>query len=345
MTCSSSSSSWSIDTTANSVRPCEAPQQPQMWRPTNDAGGVAGSVRRFWRRSYASDYVGLALLFAAYLGAQFFVEPFHRMFTLDDHAKQYPHALVQRVSNLENIIYAGVGPLVFIIMWSLVFRPGLHKTHVTIFGLLVSLFLSSLLTDIIKNAVGRPRPDLIARCKPQPGTPEHELVTISVCTETNHHRLHDGWRSFPSGHSSWAFSGLGYLALFLAGQLRIFRPHADLSRVLMVMAPLVGASLIAMSRLADYRHDVFDVTCGSLLGMLVAYFSYRRYYRPLNHPKCDVPYPSPAESEAAKIAKSRDVESQVHPDFDLDDMSDDEVQTYPLTHARSPETGGRSEPP
>ena len=71
MTCFSSSSSWSIDTTANSVRPCEAPQQPQMWRPTNDAGAVAGSVRRFWRRSYASDYVGLALLFAAYLGVSY----------------------------------------------------------------------------------------------------------------------------------------------------------------------------------------------------------------------------------------------------------------------------------
>lgn len=281
---------------------------------------------------------------------QIFVEPFHRMFTLDDHAKQYPHALVQRVSSLELIMYGAVGPLVFLVLWALLFRPGFHEAHVTILGLLISVFLTSLLTDIIKNAVGRPRPDLIARCKPELGTPEHTLVTISVCTETVHHTLHDGWRSFPSGHSSWAFSGLGYLALFLAGQLRIFRPHADLGRVLVVLAPLVGASLIAMSRLADYRHDVFDVTCGSLLGMSVAYLSYRRYYRCLTHPKCEVPFPNRADYTAPRTASKtkRDLEQQEEDEFSLDDMSEDEAQAYPLTETRAVRTDGpqdHAEPP
>lgn len=63
--------------------------------------------------------------------------------------------------------------------------------------------------------MGRARPDLIARCKPKEGTPEHELVTYLVCTETDHHTLHDGFRSFPSGHSSFSFAGLGYLSLFV----------------------------------------------------------------------------------------------------------------------------------
>lgn len=269
------------------------------------------------------------------------------MFSLDDHAKQYPHALVQRVSAGENILYAGIGPLVILILWSLALRPGFHKAHVTIFGLFISLFLTSVLTDIIKNAVGRPRPDLIARCKPQPGTPEHQLVTITVCTETNHHVLQDGWRSFPSGHSSWAFSGLGYFALFLAGQFHIFRPRTDLARVLITLTPLIGAALIAMSRLADYRHDVFDVIAGSILGMAVAWFSYRRYYRPLKHPKCDVPYPSPWEYANAKaMRKGKDVERQLEDDFSIDDLSEEEAQTYPLTEARPertiPQQSGRS---
>ena len=64
-----------------------------------------------------------------------------------------------------------------------------------------------------QNGVGRARPDLIARCKPKEDTPADKLVTYLVCTETDHHTLHDGFRSFPSGHSSFSFAGLGYLSL------------------------------------------------------------------------------------------------------------------------------------
>ena len=153
------------------------------------------------------------------------------MFSLDNLSIQYPHADVERVSvcrtkptsptapiadaeNLVwNIIYAILVPLGVIILWAIILQPGAHRVHVTILGLAISVILSSFIADVIKNAVGRPRPDLIARCKPKKGTPEHQLVTIDVCTETGHHVLHDGWRSFPSGHSTLAFGGLGFFAL------------------------------------------------------------------------------------------------------------------------------------
>jgi diacylglycerol diphosphate phosphatase/phosphatidate phosphatase len=150
---------------------------------------------------------------SAYLFIQFFVEPFHRMFSLDDRSISYPHALVQRVPVHWNLVYAGLVPGVIILAWAAILRLGVHQTHVTVLGLFISHALASFLTDVVKNAVGRPRPDLIARCKPAKGTPGHALVKIDVCTETDHHTLHDGWRSFPSGHSSFAFAGLGYLAL------------------------------------------------------------------------------------------------------------------------------------
>jgi len=247
--------------------------------------------------------------------------------------KQYPHALVQRVPSEWNIFYSLAIPLIILLTWSLLFRPGLHKSHVTILGLLISVVLTTVLTDIVKNAVGRGRPDLIARCKPEKGTPEHTLVTIGVCTETDHHTLHDGWRSFPSGHSSFAFAGLGYLALFFSGQMHVFRPRTDLARVLVALTPLVGAALVAMSRLADYRHDVFDVTAGSILGMSVAYFSYRRYYPSLKRPQCHVPYPSRAD---VAIGKIKDEEQTIRSaeEFEIDDLGDDETETYPLNNTR-----------
>ena len=144
------------------------------------------------------------------------------------------------------------------------------------------------------------------------GTPQHKLVTIEVCTETDHHVLHDGWRSFPSGHSSFSFSSLGYLGMFLASQLHVFRPRGDLARLLLALSPLIGAILIAISRCEDYRHDVYDVTIGSLLGLLVAHHTYRRYYPSLKAYKCDVPYPNRQEQDSANgIGKLRDEERAV----------------------------------
>lgn len=93
------------------------------------------------------------------------------------------------------------------------------------------------------------------------------------------------------------------------------------------MTPLLGAALIAISRCEDYRHDVYDVTVGSLLGISIAYFSYRRYYPPLRSSTCDVPYPSRAEvSRAGDIQSSkRDQNGDPSALYVLDDADEDEV--------------------
>jgi len=266
------------------------------------------------------------------------------MFSLDDISKQYPHTLVQRVTSEMNILYSCGIPLLILFAWSLLFRPGVHKAHVTILGLFVSVILSVFLTDIIKNAVGRPRPDLIARCKPMKGTSEHTLVTIAVCTQRDHHTLQDGWRSLPSGHSSLSFSGLGYLALFFSGQMHVFRSRTDLARVLVTLAPLLGAALIAMSRLADYRHDVYDVTFGSILGMSVAYFSYRRYYPNLKHSKCHVPFPSRAEVALSGAGKARDEEQRICSveEYEIDDLDEGDAERYPFNDSDHQRSGQES---
>ena len=194
-------------------------------------------------------------------------------------------------------VYAGLFPLLAILLYLIVSRAPGHKYHVTLLSFFIGMLLTSFITDLIKNAVGRPRPDLISRCKPAPNTPEHQLVDWHVCTEQDHHVLHDGWRSFPSGHSSFAFSGLGFLSMFLAGQMHVFRQEGDLARGLLALAPLLGAAMIAISRCEDYRHDVYDVTCGSILGLIIAYWSYRRFYPRLRNRHCGTPY----ESKMARV--------------------------------------------
>lgn len=119
---------------------------------------------------------------------------------------------------------------------------------------------------------------------------------------------------------------------FLAGQMHVFRPRTDLSRVLLALAPLIGAALIAISRLEDYRHDVYDVTVGSVLGILIAYFSYSRYYPSLKSHHCDTPYPSRAEWALKNgYGKAKDEEGQIEGSgsFSVDDMESD-VEHVPL---------------
>lgn len=156
------------------------------------------------------------------------------MFSLDNVSIQYPFATVERVTVGEqsrspfnrasadrergivwSIVYSGIIPLAIIALWAVIARPDPHFVHVSILGLIATLFITAFVTDVIKNAVGRPRPDLISRCGPERGTPDHALVSYTVCNATNEHILHEGWRSFPSGHSSFAFGGLGYLAMYV----------------------------------------------------------------------------------------------------------------------------------
>ncbi|KAL2133835.1 hypothetical protein VTI74DRAFT_1558 [Chaetomium olivicolor] len=290
-------------------------------------GGILGSFSRFWDRTYASDYIGLVLLLTGYLLIQFFVEPFHRMFSLNDLRISFPHAEVERVPLTHDFLYALFLPVFLLTAANLYTRAAPHKHHVALLGLVISLVLTSFLTDVVKNAVGRPRPDLLSRCLPRTGTPRDKLVTIDVCTQTDHHTLHDGWRSFPSGHSSFSFAGLGYLSLFLSGQFRIFAHAApgsltehtekvvrgDLVRALVCLMPLLGATMIAISRCQDYRHDVYDVCVGGLLGWTVAYWSYRRYWPRLGSGRCEEPYAGPPGSEevAGRYGRVRDEEEAV----------------------------------
>ena len=111
----------------------------------------------------------------------------------------------------------------------------------------------------------------------------------------------------------------------------IFRPRTDLARVLIALAPLVGAALIAISRCEDYRHDVYDVTIGSFLGMMVAFFSYRRYYPRLTSAHCDTPFAGRADTALSGVGKMRDEEERIGSagSFTVEDLQDD-AERMPL---------------
>lgn len=240
-------------------------------------------VLKKWR---VGDVILIPVIYLVDIYINLFSPPFQRQFFVNDITINHPFTEHERVPNELNMIFSLFIPIVVIVLFTLVLGDPKHRVYlgyISILGLFVSFFANELFTDILKNWVGRHRPDFIARCIPKTDTPLNTLVFAKdVCTTKNLSRLADGFRTTPSGHSSTAFSGLGYLSLWLSGQLLANHPLTGSWRKLVTSIPLIGAALIALSRTEDYRHHFVDVILGSSLGAIIAYWSYSRNFPPLS---------------------------------------------------------------
>lgn len=238
----------------------------------------SATFRRYW-----SDWT-VAFVLAAYF--YFIAEqarPFARQFSLDDLSIQHPFATVERVSGPQCLLIAFFVPVTTIIVVSLASKSAnsnwVHKLQITLLGLALSLTVNGVVTDTLKNWIGRPRPDFLARCGPAKGTPTSGFVDISVCTAPlGPRRLIDGMRSAPLGHSSISFSAMLYLTLWLVGHFKLLQRKKPVVGVLAASTPLLIAARIALTRTQDYRHHFSDIVLGSIIGCFFAVVLYRRFF-------------------------------------------------------------------
>ncbi|EAZ62864.2 vacuolar diacylglycerol pyrophosphate phosphatase [Scheffersomyces stipitis CBS 6054] len=252
--------------------------------------GVVTYVRSAAFRRFLPDW---AIAFA--LIAYFFIiaehaRPFERQFSLSDLSISHPFAVVERVTGVNCILISSLVPVFVIVVFSAAKfnysqannkHAALHSLMLAGLGLVVSLSINGVVTDILKNWISRPRPDFLARCGAKPGTPVGKLVDVSVCTAPlGITILTDGMRSTPSGHSSISFSGLTFLTLWLIGQLKVLKSGAPqpLYKILLSGTPILLASYIALSRTQDYRHHFLDIILGGTIGNFFAFYAYHRYF-------------------------------------------------------------------
>lgn len=212
--------------------------------------------------SYTLDWIIIFLI--AGLGGIFnYVKPYHRPFSLLDLSISFP--IEEELFPVKLvIIVAGLAPAVIIALVVLIFVPGpafsRSSKRSTILrlkfwewekgwaGFALSLAVAFFVTQGMKNLFGKPRPNLLARCQPdldnigahvvggygQDISMRWTLVESSICTQTNMRVLDDGFRSFPSGHSSFSWAGMLYLSLFLCSKFAIaipFLPHNTTSQI------------------------------------------------------------------------------------------------------------------
>ncbi|KAF8212383.1 PAP2-domain-containing protein [Mycena galopus ATCC 62051] len=242
--------------------------------------------------SYAPDWIITLALGGVFLGLGQ-VHGFRREFSVEDTTIRYTFAVHERVPDFALYMIAVVAPIVLQAVINLLTIRSWWDLHNSLLGLVLGLSITGSITQFTKLTVGRPRPDLIDRCQPIPGTvdPTYGLSTSAICTTASDSALMlDGFMSFPSGHSSLSFAGLGFLAFYLAGKLHLFDHRGYAAKAWISLVPLSGAALVAISRTMDNRHHWQDVLVGSLLGSVVSYFSYRQYYPSLASEVSHRPY-------------------------------------------------------
>ncbi|XP_042500655.1 putative lipid phosphate phosphatase 3, chloroplastic isoform X2 [Macadamia integrifolia] len=177
-------------------------------------------------------------------------------------------------------MYAGLLPITIFLAFYFR-RRDVYDLHHGVLGILFSILLTVVITDAIKDAVGRPRPDFFWRCFPD-GKEVYDNLGNVVC-HGKASVIKDGYKSFPSGHTSWSFAGLGFLSLYLSGKLKAFDRRGHVAKLCIVSVPLLVGSLVGISRVDDYRHHWQDVFSGGLLGLTVATFCYLQFFPPPHH--------------------------------------------------------------
>jgi len=311
---------------------------PEYLYPNPNRKPVTPQRRKQLLFSYAPDWIITVFLWIAlYLIDK--ITGFWREFSLTDTSIQHTYTLHERVP-VWALGLICLAPIVFYVAIGWGIMRSVWDVHAACLGNVLSVALTTVITTIVKVMVGRPRPDLLDRCQPSSsasnGIP-YGLVTSAICTTADMSRLREGFRSFPSGHSSTAFAGLGFFGFYLAGKMHLFDQRGHAIKAWIALVPFMGAATITLTRTMDYRHHATDVIAGSLLGLLTAHFSYRIYYPPLNHLMAHKPY-------APRIPEVVDYDSEQH-GVDIEDAYDDGSPEGPEGTLKRPDNGSGQGPP
>ena len=239
--------------------------------------------------SYLVDWLTYFIVLSAAVNWQLFAVTRYTDFSINDIS-------IMHTYKAENETYAPVWyllililliPLFIVVICCLWFLRNRNKKrmlwdmHAAILGSLGCCSSQLLLVVIIKNIAAVPRPDFLTRCQPDYSTIPvlGSLYNVDFCQNPDESLINDGFKSFPSGHSSTVFASQTFLVLFLIGKIKMSgSSYFSWKLVLSIMYPLIISCKVSFSRVSDHRHRVRDVLVGDLIGVCFGTLFYFIYF-------------------------------------------------------------------
>ncbi|WMV24545.1 hypothetical protein MTR67_017930, partial [Solanum verrucosum] len=158
-----------------------------------------------------------------------------------------------------------------------------YDLHHAILGIMYYVLRIAVITDSIKDIVGRPCPNFFYRCFPNGIEFDINSYTnfalrylfqfmcrpFNLMGDVNCHGdpkvVKEGCKSFPGGHTSWSFASLAFLSWYLCGKVKAFDRRGHAAKLYIVLLPLLFAALVEIPRINDYWHHWTDVFTGSII--------------------------------------------------------------------------------
>lgn len=176
-----------------------------------------------------------------------YTDAYRRPFSLADKECSYPFKPdIVSVPIVAIISLAGPAAVILSSMLFRMFLPSsgrrpelstvIWETHASLLGLVFGLATTLFITAGSKDMIGKPRPDMLARCQPDLtdinkyvvggfgmnlDTEAPPFLTSAICLQKDRRLLDDGFGSFPSDHSSFSSAGIVYLTLWLLARFRV----------------------------------------------------------------------------------------------------------------------------
>lgn len=230
-------------------------------------------------------------------------------------------------------LVAGLVPLGVFLFAQIWVRDTFDFLH-AVLGLVYSLATGTLFQVVLKKTIGGLRPHFLTVCEPvipNDQSAGHGFQGImfhvsEICTG-DADKIANAIESFPSGHSNIAWAGLGYLAIYLFTHLRIqsLRRRASYWKMGFVFLPVLLATYLASTLVLGYHHHGYDVIFGSLIGIVMALFSYRMVFCSIRDPRWNTVPRRRFERDDRRDARGS-----------LGGVGDEEARTGDVTGMRGP---------